>query len=133
VEVVIGDKLTVRKKALIKKIYDKKGGRFDVIERDDRPGKWKEEKRPAVVKMKKTEITVPKAVKRRIRVGEAIAVGELAKKMGIKAGEIITKLMGLGLMATINQAIDSDTATLIAGEFRIPGRDSRRRNLRNLC
>jgi translation initiation factor IF-2 len=117
VEVVIGDKLAVRKKALIKKVYDKKGGRFDIVERDDRAGKWKEEKRPAVVKMKKTEITVPKAVKRRIRIGEAIAVGELAKKMGIKAGEIITKLMGLGLMATINQAIDSDTATLIAGEF----------------
>jgi len=117
VEVVIGDKLAMRKKALIKKVYDKKGGRFDVIERDDRRDKWKEERRPAVVKMKKTEITVPKAVKRRIRIGEAIAVGELAKKMGIKAGEIIAKLMGLGLLATINQAIDSDTATLIAGEF----------------
>ena len=117
VEVVIGDKPALRKKALIKKVYDKKGVRFDVSERDDRPGKWKEEKRPAVVKMKKTEITVPKAVKRRIRVGDAIAVGELAKKMGIKAGEIIAKLMGLGLLATINQAIDSDTATLIAGEF----------------
>jgi translation initiation factor IF-2 len=88
-----------------------------VTERDDRSGKWKEDKRPAVVKMKKTEITVPKAVKRRIRIGEAIAVGELAKKMGIKAGEIIAKLMGLGVLATINQAIDSDTATLIAGEF----------------
>ncbi len=117
VEVVIGDKPALRKKALIKKVYDKKGGRFDVVERDDRPGKWREEKRPAVVKMRKTEITVPKAVKRRIRIGDVIAVGELAKKMGIKAGEIIAKLMGLGLMATINQAIDSDTATLIAGEF----------------
>jgi translation initiation factor IF-2 len=117
VEVVIGDKPALRKKALIKKVYDKKGGRFDVIERDDRPGKWREEKRPAVVKMRKTEITVPKAVKRRIRIGDVIAVGELAKKMGIKAGEIIAKLMGLGLLATINQAIDSDTATLIAGEF----------------
>ena len=117
VEVVIGDKLALRKKALIKKVYDKKGVRFDVTERDDRSGKWKEEKRPAVVKMKKTEITVPKAVKRRIRIGEVIAVGELAKKMGIKAGEIIAKLMGMGMLATINQAIDSDTATLIAGEF----------------
>ena len=117
VEVVIGDKVVARKKALIKKDYDKKGGRFDTIDRDERPGKWKEEKRPAVIKMKKTEITVPKAVKRRIRIGEAVAVGELAKKMGIKAGEVIAKLMGLGLMATINQAIDSDTASLIAGEF----------------
>ena len=117
VEVVIGDKVAARKKVLIKKDYDKKGGRFDTIDHDERPGKWKEERRPAVVKMKKTEITVPKAVKRRIRIGEAVAVGELAKKMGIKAGEVITKLMGLGLMATINQAIDSDTATLIAAEF----------------
>lgn len=117
VEVVIGDKPTLRKKALIRKVYDKKAGHFDVIERDEWSGKWKEERRPAVTKMKKTEITIPKAVKRRIRIGEAIAVGELAKKMGIKAGEIIAKLMGLGLLATINQAIDSDTATLIAGEF----------------
>jgi translation initiation factor IF-2 len=67
--------------------------------------------------MKKTEITVPKAIKRRIRVAEAIAVGELAKKMGIKASEVIAKLIGLGLMATINQAIDFDTAILIASEF----------------
>jgi translation initiation factor IF-2 len=117
VEIVIGDKQPERKKTLIKKVYDKKGGRFDVVERDDRSGKWKEDRRPAAVKMKKTEITVPKAVKRRIRIGEAITVGELAKKMGIKANEIIAKLLGLGLMATINQAIDSDTATLIAGEF----------------
>jgi len=39
-------------------------------------------KKATVPKMKKTEITVPKAIKRRIRVAEAIAVGELAKKMG---------------------------------------------------
>jgi len=37
--------------------------------------------------------------------------------MGVKAGEVINKLMGLGLMVTINQSLDFDTATLIAGEF----------------
>jgi translation initiation factor IF-2 len=116
VEVVIGDKQAVRKKTLIKKVFDKKG-RFETLERDDRAVKWKEERKPAVPKMRKTEITVPKAIKRRIRVGEAIAVGELAKKMGVKASDIIAKLIGLGLMATINQAIDFDTAALMAGEF----------------
>jgi len=116
VEVVIGDKTAVRKKTLVKKVFDKRG-RFETLEREDRTAKWKEDKKTAAVKMKKTEITVPKAIKRRIRVGEAIAVGELAKKMGVKAGELITKLIGLGLMATINQAIDFDTASLMAGEF----------------
>ena len=116
VEVVIGDKTAVRKKTLIKKVFDKRG-RFETLEREDRTAKWKEDKKAAAVKMKKTEITVPKAIKRRIRVGEAIAVGELAKKMGVKAGELIAKLIGLGLMATINQAIDFDTASLMAGEF----------------
>ena len=116
VEVLIGDKLAVRKKILIKKVFDKKG-RFDTFEREDRSAKWKEERKATVPKMKKTEITVPKAIKRRIRVAEAIAVGELAKKMGIKASEVIAKLIGLGLMATINQAIDFDTAMLIASEF----------------
>jgi translation initiation factor IF-2 len=37
--------------------------------------------------------------------------------MGVKAGEVIKKLMGLGMMATINQVLDADTATLIASEF----------------
>ncbi len=116
VEVLIGDKTAVRKKTLIKKVFDKRG-RIETLEREDRTARWKEDRKAAAVKMKKTEITVPKAIKRRIRVGDAIAVGELAKKMGVKAGELISKLMGLGLMATINQAIDFDTASLLAGEF----------------
>ena len=66
---------------------------------------------------KKTEITVPAARKRVIRMDEAITVGDMAKDMGIKAGEVIKKLMGLGMMATINQVLDYDTATLVANEF----------------
>lgn len=65
----------------------------------------------------KTEITIPKAIKRRIKVGETIAVGELAKRMGVKVSEVINKLMAMGVMATINQAIDYDTAALVASEF----------------
>ena len=66
---------------------------------------------------RKTEITVPAARKRVIRMDEAITVGDVAKDMGIKAGEVIKKLMGLGMMATINQVLDFDTATLVANEF----------------
>lgn len=71
----------------------------------------------AVKKIKKTEITIPKAIKRRIKVVEAITVAELAKKMGIKAGDIIKKLITMGMMANINQALDFDTAVLVASEF----------------
>ena len=60
---------------------------------------------------------MPKAIKRRIKVVDAITVADLAKKMGIKAGDIIRKLMAMGVMANLNQAIDFDTATLVANEF----------------
>jgi len=66
---------------------------------------------------KKTEITVPKAIKRKIKIAELITVGELAKKMGVKASAVIKKLWELGLMATINQAVDIDTAQLASEEF----------------
>ena len=66
---------------------------------------------------KKTEITTPKAIKRIIKISEFISVGELAKRMGIKTSEIIKKLIQLGTMATVNQSLDVDTATLIASDF----------------
>ncbi|MGZ3595067.1 MAG: translation initiation factor IF-2 [Syntrophales bacterium] len=116
VEVVMEELPSARKKAFIKKLVDKKDRRED-LDREERVAKWKDGKRQVAAKMKKTVITTPKAIKRRIKVGDVITVGELAKKMGVKASEVITKLIGLGLMATINQAIETDAATLIAGEF----------------
>ena len=59
----------------------------------------------------------PKAAKRKIRIEEAIIVGELAHQMGVKASEVIKKLLLLGLPVTVNQAIDFDTASLVASEF----------------
>ena len=58
-----------------------------------------------------------KAAKRKIRMQEAIKVSELAQEMGVKAQEIIKTLMGLGTMATINQSLDVDTASVIAAEY----------------
>ncbi|HET6146248.1 MAG TPA: translation initiation factor IF-2 [Polyangia bacterium] len=69
-------------------------------------------------KIKKTEITTPAEHKRVVRMGETIAVSDLAQKMGIKGKEVIKKLWALGMMGVnINQDIDLDTATLIATEF----------------
>ncbi|MEI7590591.1 MAG: translation initiation factor IF-2 N-terminal domain-containing protein, partial [Deltaproteobacteria bacterium] len=67
--------------------------------------------------MQKTEITTPKQIKRRVKVGEAITVAELAKRMGVKANEIIGKLISMGVMLTLNQPMDKDTAIIIATEF----------------
>ncbi|HDG97670.1 MAG TPA: translation initiation factor IF-2 [Desulfobacterales bacterium] len=67
--------------------------------------------------IKQTEITVPKAAKRKLKVPESVTVAELAKAMGVKAAEVIKKLMALGVVATINQSIDFETAALVADEF----------------
>ncbi|MBI5519520.1 MAG: translation initiation factor IF-2 [Desulfovibrio sp.] len=55
--------------------------------------------------------------KRKIRIDEHIRLSDLAHQMGIKAQAIIKVLFGMGMMATINQALDMDTATLLAAEF----------------
>lgn len=49
--------------------------------------------------------------------GESITVGELAQGMAVKAGEVIKELMKLGVMATINQMLDMDTAILVIEEM----------------
>jgi translation initiation factor IF-2 len=66
---------------------------------------------------RKTEITTPRASKRIVRITEGVTVGDLGRNMGVKAGDLIKKLMELGQMATLNQTLDVDTATLLAGEF----------------
>ncbi len=58
-----------------------------------------------------------KAEKRKFAIYETIQVGELAKRMSVKVADVIKKLMEQGVMATANQALDYDTAALIAAEF----------------
>lgn len=67
------------------------------------------------IKKKNKKKTNP--VPKQIDIMEVITVSELAKKMNLKASELISKLMGMGMMVTINQQIDSDTAEIIAGEY----------------
>ncbi len=90
-----------------------------VFEPSLRPGKGKkrDKDRGALAESRKTEITIPKAIKRIIKISESITVGELAKRMSAKANDLIRALMKMGFMATINHPLDFETATIIASDF----------------
>ncbi len=83
--------------------------------RKDRKGQKKG--RDVERRLKSTEITVPKAIKRRLKVQKVVTVGELAKAMGTKAVDLIKALLKLGVVTNINQSIDFETAALVADEF----------------
>lgn len=98
----------------------RKPGQFDPFgERmGGRMGRKPQKKRAAPGKeQRRTEITTPSARKRQVRIQEGITVGDLAKAMGLKASEVIKKLMEMGVMATMNHYLDVDHATLVASEF----------------
>ncbi len=54
---------------------------------------------------------------RDVEIGETITVGELAARMAVKSNEVIKTLMKMGMMVTINQVLDQDTATLVVEEM----------------
>jgi translation initiation factor IF-2 len=56
-------------------------------------------------------------VVREVPISEAMTVGELAQKMAVKATEVIKVMMNMGVMATINQTIEQDTAVLVVEEM----------------
>ena len=66
---------------------------------------------------KKKEESRLASVPSRIDIMENITVSDLAKKMNLKASDIISKLFKMGMMVTINQMIDHDTAEIIASEY----------------
>ena len=66
-------------------------------------------------------------VVREVSIPETIVVAELAKLLAVKAGEVIKVLMKMGMMVTINQALDQDSAILVAeelGHIAIPEEDT---------
>lgn len=78
----------------------------------------KEEDRESMMKYnKKKEQSSASAVPKSIDILENITVNDLAKKMNLKVTEIISKLMSMGQMVTINAAIDLETVELIAAEY----------------
>ena len=75
-------------------------------------------KRGRAIREKKAPSTIPpKASKRVLKIEEVITVGDLAHRMGIKAGEAVKKLIEMGMPTTVNQLLDADTARILAQEY----------------
>ena len=93
------------KKTFVKKktIYSKKDKELEL---DDK-----------IFNQKKKQVVKTNPIPERIEIMETISVSDLAKKMNLKASEIIGKLMSMGMMVSITQSIDADTATLLASEY----------------
>jgi len=100
-----------------KEIFERKDLFGDQEKSFVRRGRLKTKGKLDKKKFKQTEITVPKAIKRRIKVPDLISVAELARRMGIKAADLVKKLMEIDIMVSINQTIDFDSASLMASEF----------------
>ncbi|MFA6696018.1 MAG: translation initiation factor IF-2, partial [Sphaerochaeta sp.] len=76
-----------------------------------------EEKEFQIQRRKQQAAAKLAAVPKSIDMMEVITVSDLAKKMNLKAGEIIAKLLKMGMMVTINQQIDHETAEIICSEY----------------
>ena len=75
-------------------------------------------RRATVQSDQRQEFQLPtQPVKREVSIGETITVAELAQKMAVKAPDVIKTMMNMGVMATINQPIDQDTAVLVVEEL----------------
>ena len=81
------------------------------------PKKIEEEHVEKLIQVRKKNVQRANPVPKQIDILERITVSELAKKMNLKASELIGKLMEMGMMVTINQQIDSATAGILADEY----------------
>ena len=81
-------------------------------------GKAKPPRRQAEQSRSGSGFTRPTApIVREVAIGETITVADLAQKMALKGGDVVKALFKMGVMATINQSIDHDTAALVTEEL----------------
>ena len=66
---------------------------------------------------KKKQVVQTNPVPKEIDIMEVITVSALARRMNLRASELISKLMGIGMMVNINQQIDAETATILAHDY----------------
>ena len=84
---------------------------------DPRPAISPRRKRRDAAPTRPAAAPKPREEKRVARIEGTVSVGELARMLGQKGPAVQSKLMALGTMASINQAIDSETASKVAAEF----------------
>ncbi|MFP4508975.1 MAG: translation initiation factor IF-2 [Spirochaetaceae bacterium] len=98
----------------------KQGGRKFIKSKRKDGGYQKREQQPEkqiYYNKKRTQQQRANPVPKQIDIMEVVTVSELARKMNLKASDIIGKLMGMGMMVTINQQIDAETAEIVASEY----------------
>ncbi|MCB1147282.1 MAG: translation initiation factor IF-2 N-terminal domain-containing protein, partial [Leptospiraceae bacterium] len=101
----------------------KKGGkkkshlREDIIKQKDSERVFFDRTRNTKKKGRNDSGPVSPSIPSKIKITEFVQVGELARKLNIKTPDLIAKLMQMGVMATITQSIDAETATLVASEL----------------
>jgi len=90
----------------------------EVVVRQFQPGRAAKRRGGRPFREKKAPSTVPpKASKRLLKIEEVVTVGDLAHRMGVKAADVIKKLIEMGMPTTVNQLLDADTAALLAQEY----------------
>ncbi|MDG9670002.1 translation initiation factor IF-2 [Hahella sp. CR1] len=94
-----------------------KSSKVIAVEEDDSS---EDAPRRARQRKKKSKVVQDRSVQpivREVVISDTITVAELAQKMSVKGVEVVKRLMGMGIMATLNQAIDQDVAQLVAEEM----------------
>lgn len=99
------------KRPTAKKFYSKTKKKFEYPKRKHMEVEEKS------LQVKKKTVIMANPVPKEISITGNITVSDLAKKMNLKASELIHKLMSMGMMVTINDQIDADTASLLAAEY----------------
>jgi translation initiation factor IF-2 len=99
------------KKPTAKKFYSKTRKKFEYPKRKHMEVEEKS------LQVKKKTVIMANPVPKEISITGNITVSDLAKKMNLKASELIHKLMSMGMMVTMNDQIDADTAQLVASEY----------------
>ena len=97
-------------------------GRQELHVASDKSGrrKKKRRRRSKIIPTVETQHVFEKPTEpviKEVEIPESISVGDLAQRMSVKATEVIKLMMGLGSMATINQMLDQETATLVVEEM----------------
>lgn len=98
---------------------DGRNRRRELSLKTERRTKRKQQQRqaPLQVDQQGGEFRPTDFIAREVEISDVNAIGDIAQGMAVKASEVIKTLMGLGVMATINQTIDQDTATLVVEEM----------------
>jgi translation initiation factor IF-2 len=109
----------LKKKGILKrKVVIKEEDLYTFRRQKARPVPARRDRRDRLEERKSEEkVTELKPARKIVKVGHEIQISELAKRMNVKAQDIIMKLLPLGIIASVNQSIDFDTAYLVGNEL----------------